>query len=203
MYIVGLTGGIGSGKSTVGKLFSQLGINVVDADTASRKVVEPGTSALTQIAQHFGPESLRKDGSLNRAFLRTQVFEDSQKRQWLEALLHPLIREQVRQEIASSTSAYTILESPLLLETDQCKLTHRILVVDVPEPLQIERASTRDSNNQQQIKAIMASQLSREKRLERADDVIDNSKTPDALVAIVGQLHNTYLALASTHHERT
>lgn len=196
MLVVGLTGGIGSGKSTVGNLFRQLGITVIDADQVSRKVVEPGTQAVAEIAQHFGLECLQEDGSLNRAHLRSLVFENKQNRQWLEALLHPLIRDDIVQQLASAPGPYVILESPLLLETNQHELTDRILVVDIPESLQLERASKRDHNSREQIQAIMDSQLPRDQRLARADDIIENSEPLSSLQVKVGQLHQGYLQLA-------
>lgn len=197
MYIIGLTGGIGSGKTTVGNCFSQLGINVINADIAARKVVEKGSPALIQIVEFFGQQSLLENGTLNRAFLREEIFNDTNKRQWVEALLHPLIQIWIKQALKNSSSAYTILESPLLLETDQHRLADRILVVDVPKELQIQRSGQRDSNNKQQIQAIMDTQLSREERLKQADDIIDNSEPLEGLPSKVEALHQTYLKLAS------
>lgn len=202
MYIVGLTGGIGSGKSTVSNCFSQLGIDIVDADTAARHVVEKGSSALSNIATHFGQQTLLDDGSLNRSFLREEIFKHPEKRQWLEALLHPLIRKWILQALENSSSPYTILESPLLLETEQHTLVDRILIVDAPTELQISRAMQRDDNNKQQIKAIMDTQLSRKDRQKRADDIIDNSESAEGLLEKVQVLHQTYLQLASKNaHE--
>lgn len=202
MYIIGLTGGIGSGKSTVANCFSQLGIDIVNADEAARNVVEKGSSSLSKIATHFGPKSLLEDGSLNRAFLREEIFNQPDKRQWLEELLHPLIKIWIQEALANSSSSYTILESPLLLETNQHKLTDRILVVDVPEELQVSRAMQRDSNNKQQIEAIMDNQISREERIKRADDIIDNSGPSESLPEKVQALHQTYLQLANrNNHE--
>ena len=197
MYIIGLTGGIGSGKTTVGNCFSQLGINVINADIAARKVVEKGSPALTQIVEFFGQQSLLENGTLNRAFLREEIFNDTNKREWVEALLHPLIQTWIKQALENSSSAYTILESPLLLETDQHRLADRILVVDIPKELQIQRSGQRDGNNKQQIQAIMDAQLSREERLKQADDIIDNSDPLEGLPSKVETLHQTYLKLAS------
>jgi dephospho-CoA kinase len=197
MYVVGLTGGIGSGKSSVGKQFKSLGIDVVDADRAAREVVKKGTPTLAKIANYFGKESLLKDGSLNRAYLRLTIFESQQKRQWLEALLHPLIRTWIQQALNSASSPYVILESPLLLETSQHQLTNRILVVDIPEDLQVSRATTRDNTNEHQIRAIIDTQLSREDRLYRANDILDNSGLPCELPDKVEKLHQTYLVLAT------
>jgi dephospho-CoA kinase len=195
-YTIGLTGGIGSGKSAVAKEFLKLGITVVDADQAAREAVLPGTPALTAIAEHFGYGILLPDGNLNRAALRDLVFANPTERHWLEALLHPVIRQIVLNALNRAASPYLILESPLLFETDQHTLTNRVLVVDVPEELQIKRACQRDNNNEAQIRAIMASQMARPDRLARADDVVDNSGTPEELSQAVLKLHQQYLVLA-------
>lgn len=202
MYIIGLTGGIGSGKSTVANCFSQLGIDIVNADEAARHVVEKGSPALSKIATHFGSKARLEDGTLNRAFLRKEIFEHPDKRQWLEELLHPLIKTWIQEALENSSSSYTILESPLLLETNQHTLADRILVVDVSEEIQISRAMQRDGNNKQQIEAIIDTQISREERIKRADDIIDNSGSSESLPEKVQALHQTYLQLASrNNHE--
>jgi len=196
VFTVGLTGGIGSGKSAVAEQFRRLGVDVIDADRAARNVVTPDSPALEAIAAHFGHEVLQADGSLNRAHLRQVVFSDPQQRRWLENLLHPLIRRLVEEALDRADSPYAILESPLLLETDQHRLADRILVVDVPEALQIARAGQRDGNSEAQIRAIMDNQLERQARLARADDVVDNSGPVGNLAAAVAQLHQRYLKLA-------
>ena len=196
MIIIGLTGGIGSGKSTVTNLFSDLGVTVVDADIAAREVVEPGCEALLAIQAHFGEEAINTDGSLNRQALRQQVFENKSERHWLEALLHPLIRQRLQQQLQQAQSAYAIISSPLLLETDQHQLADKILVVDVSEKIQLKRACTRDNNNREQIKAIMAAQMDRETRCSRADDIILNNSTTEELKVKVLTLHQHYLELA-------
>lgn len=196
-FIVGLTGGIGSGKSAVAALFRELGITVVDADIAARKVVEPGTPALTAIANHFGADVLQNDGTLDRAALRKIVFNSAEQRKWLEQLLHPAIGEWIASELAAASSPYAILESPLLLETAQHKMIDRALVVDVDEQVQISRASARDGNTPEQIKAIIATQMSRQLRVARGDDVIDNSGSLAALSEPVHALHDKYLKLAA------
>lgn len=201
MFIIGLTGGIGSGKSTVSDLFSKLGICVVDADLAARVVVEPGQPALIAITNHFGAEVIQTDGSLDRKKLRAKVFDDEAERKWLEALLHPLIREQIESELAAAKSPYAILASPLLLETDQHRLVDRILVVDLPEVTQRQRALTRDASNEQQIKAIMAAQIGRQPRLDRADDIISNEADIKSLESKVLSLHQQYLKQASDKHD--
>lgn len=197
MYIVGLTGGIGSGKSAVAAQFRALGIKVVDADLAARKVVEPGMPALAAIADHFGRQVLLGDGNLDRAALRQIVFGNDSERVWLEQLLHPRIGAWLAAELAAATSPYAILESPLLLESTQHQSVRRVLVVDVPEDVQVSRAMARDDNTAAQIRAIIAKQLPRAERLRRADDVIDNSGDLAALVAPVAALHQRYLALAA------
>ena len=195
--IIGLTGGIGSGKSTVAEAFRQHGINTVDADSASRAVVEPGMPALESIRQHFGANILQQDGSLDRAALRSIVFSDPQQKAWLESLLHPLIREWIIQQLQISTGPYVVLESPLLFETDQHQLADTVVLVDIPEKLQIERASARDSNLADQIKRIIDSQMPRQEKLSRADIVFDNSQPLETVASRVADLHNQFLSLAA------
>jgi len=191
--VVGVTGGIGSGKSAVTGRFEQLGITVVDADLAARIVVEPGGSALGAIAAHFGKEILQADGTLDRAALRQKVFADAAERLWLERLTHPLIEQEIRRQIAASRSPYTILSSPLLLEGQQKALVDCVVVVDVPEGTQVERAAARDANSEDQIRRIMAAQLPRHKRREMADIVIDNSGTLTELDDQIDELHKEFL----------
>ena len=194
--VVGITGGIGSGKSEATRRFEALGITVVDADVAARIIVEPGGSALAAIAQHFGSDIIAVDGTLDRAALRQRIFADDAERHWLERLTHPLIGEEIRHQLDASCSDYSILSSPLLLETQQKNLVDCVVVVDVPEDLQLERASARDANSKDQIRRIMAAQMSREKRLELADIVIDNSKPLTELDEIVSELHKEFLLRA-------
>lgn len=196
MLIVGVTGGIGSGKTAVTDRFAERGICIVDADLAARVIVEPGKPALASIAEHFGASFIHEDGNLNRAALRTAIFEDASAKQWLEQLTHPLIGEEILAQIEASQSSYTVLVSPLLIETMQHQLTHRILVVDVPVELQVERTMARDANDEAQVRAIIAAQASREQRLARADDVIVNDKDLAWLDAEVERLHTQYLSLA-------
>jgi dephospho-CoA kinase len=194
-WILGLTGGIGSGKSAAAQCFVDLGVHLVDADNAARWVVEPGRPALAQIAEHFGAGVLQADGTLNRSALRELIFKDPQQRVWLEGLLHPLIREEIRQYLARAESAYAILVSPLLLETSQHQMVQRVLVIDVPESVQIERTVLRDRTNEEQVRAILMAQASREERLNRADDVIVNDRDPAWLKSEVERLHHFYLTL--------
>ncbi|WP_299942327.1 dephospho-CoA kinase [uncultured Microbulbifer sp.] len=197
MFRVGLTGGIGSGKSAAAGCFRALGISVVDADWAARVVVQPGQPALAEIARHFGSAILLENGALDRAGLRTRVFDDPAERAWLEQLLHPLIREEIITALTHSPGPYVILESPLLIESGQDQLVHRVCVIDLPEPLQIARASARDNCYGAHIRKVMAAQLSREQRLEKADDVLDNSSGLAALQTQVETLHNQYVKMAA------
>jgi dephospho-CoA kinase len=194
-WILGLTGGIGSGKSAAAQCFIDLGVHLVDADNAARWVVESGRPALAQIAEHFGAGVLQADGTLNRSALRELIFKDPQQRVWLEGLLHPLIREEIRQYLARAESAYAILVSPLLLETSQHQMVQRVLVIDVPESVQIERTVMRDKTNEEQVRAILKAQASRDERLRRADDVILNDRDPAWLKSEVERLHHFYLTL--------
>jgi len=194
-WILGLTGGIGSGKSAAARHFSDLGVHVVDADQAARWVVEPGRPALTEIVGHFGREVLLTNGNLDRAALRRRVFQSAEERRWLERLLHPLIRREILASLEQASSPYAILESPLLVETDQHTMTQRILVVDVPESLQLERAMQRDGADRKQIEAILKAQASREERLRHADDVLVNDRDLPWLHGEVERLHRFYLTL--------
>ncbi|MCW8996429.1 MAG: dephospho-CoA kinase [Psychromonas sp.] len=172
--IIGLTGGIGSGKSTVSAFFSALHVPVVDADLVSRQVVAKGQPGLKKIVQHFGPDILT-DGELNRSRLREIVFQDNSEREWLNKLLHPLIHARIISELAEAKGKYVLLEAPLLFENGLEALTDYNLVVDVAPELQIQRASARDGVSLESVKAIIAKQIDRAKRLQKADFVIDNS----------------------------
>lgn len=194
---VGLTGGIGSGKSAAAERFAALGVPVVDADQLSRELVAPGQPALAQLVEHFGRDCLNAQGELDRAALRRRIFADPDERRWLEALLHPLIEAAAARRLARADGPYALLVSPLLLEAGQDALVDRVLVVDVDEATQIERAGERDGNEPAQIRAIIDAQMPREKRLARADDVLDNSGTPAALDEQVTALHQHYLALSA------
>lgn len=196
--IIGLTGGIGSGKSEVCRRFSAKGITVVDADVVAREVVEPGMPALDKIREHFGDEILlsRSARILNRSKLREIIFNDPAEKNWLEKLLHPLVNQQIRKQLENAYTPYVILASPLLLETQQYQLVDRILVIDASEQLQVERASKRDTNNEAQIKAIMQTQLSRQERCARANDIIQNDGQLTDLDEQIDRLHQLYLGLA-------
>ena len=194
--VIGMTGGIGSGKSAVTSRFEAIGITVVDADVASRVIVEPGKPALEAIQEHFGADVITKDGVLDRAQLRALVFANPDERVWLEALTHPLISQEITDQLAASTSPYTILSSPLLLETTQRQRADTIVVVDVPEEIQLERTIARDNNDADQVKRIMAAQMSRQDRLALADIVIDNNKPLSELDSVVADLHREFLEQA-------
>tara|TARA_R110000823_G_scaffold315461_1_gene447684 strand:+ start:11636 stop:12286 length:651 start_codon:yes stop_codon:yes gene_type:complete len=192
---VGLTGGIGSGKSTVARLFGNLGVHWVDADDVAREVVEPGTPALARIAEHFGEEILTSGGALDRAQLRGIVFQEPEERVWLESLLHPVIREELIRQLNPENYQlpYVLLVSPLLLETDQHELVDRILVIDVPTDVQIKRTMSRDTNSREQVERIIAAQMPREQRLARADAIIDNNRPLDEVARQVRELHERLL----------
>lgn len=195
-YVVALTGGIGSGKSTVSDAFSRLGVPVVDADIIARQVVKPGTVALQQIAQHFGSSILLADGSLDRKKLRAKIFSDPDEKQWLNRLLHPLIQQQTQQQISSIKAPYLLWVVPLLVENNLCWRANRILVVDVSIETQLRRTMARDGTNQQQAEQILAAQTSRAARLSYADDVLNNDGSSDELMNKIAQLHQKYLTLA-------
>jgi dephospho-CoA kinase len=196
MFILGLTGGIGSGKSAASKYFRDQGIAVVDADVVAREVVEPGQPALIAIEERYGAEALLDDGTLNRAWLRAKVFAEPDERKWLESQTHPRIRDNIIAQLNAATSPYAILESPLLFESGQSELVTRTLVIDVPEEVQVERASSRDGNEEEQIRRIIAAQLPRAERLQKADDAVDNSGNLEALYSQLEPLHQSYLQLA-------
>lgn len=196
MFILGLTGGIGSGKTAASDYLASKGIVVVDADVVAREVVEPGQPALQAIAERYGNDALLPDGRLNRAWLRQKVFAEPQERQWLESQTHPRIREAIIHQLQAATSAYAILVSPLLFESGQYQLTQRTLLIDVSEALQVERASQRDQNDAEQIRRIIAAQMSGADKRAKADDIADNSQDLNHLHQQLDQLHHTYLKLA-------
>ena len=199
-FIVGLTGGIGSGKTTVSDLFAEhFNITIVDADVIARQVVEPGTQALQAIAEYFGNDVLTAKGELDRSQLRQQVFDNEKKKQWLNQLLHPIIRTEMIQQCQQANSPYAILSIPLLVENQLQSLCHRILVVDCSETLQIQRASHRDGVGEEQIKRIMQAQVTRTERVAAADDVILNDSTAEQLSKKVSELHKSYLELSEAH----
>ena len=193
MFVVGITGGIGSGKTAVTDHLETLDIVVVDADKAARVVVESGKPALDEIAAHFGSEILLDDGALNRAALREVVFNDSSQRKILEGITHPRIREEIARQLSAATSPYVVLSSPLLLESGQNSFADYVVVVDVPEAVQVDRTMRRDDNSESLVKQIMAAQLDRQTRLSRTDEAISNDGTLEALHAEVEALHQRLL----------
>ncbi len=194
--IVGLTGGIGCGKTTVTDLLANKGIPIVDADIVAREVVAPQSEALQKISQRFGESILLQDGSLNRVLLRDIIFKDKIQKVWLEALLHPIIRSEICQqlELASKQHPYVILSSPLLLETDQSTLASVIVIIDIDKESQIQRATQRDNNTIEQIERIIDNQLDRDSRITKADYVIDNCGELEQLYSNVDNLHKTLTA---------
>lgn len=194
MLKIGLTGGIGSGKSTIANLFNRLyNISVIDADIIARQLVEPGQPALDLIQQTFGKAILNNNGSLNRDKLRDCIFSNTDKKKQLEDILHPLIYNQMQSEFEKQTSAYSILCIPLIMETHMTSFVDRLLIIDCPVEIQIERVKRRDQLSRQRISSIIDSQVSREYRLSRADDIIDNSNSNTELAEQVKNLHNQYL----------
>jgi dephospho-CoA kinase len=199
---IGLTGGIASGKSTVTQRFAELGVPVIDADVASRRVVEPGTPGLAQVVERFGARVLA-DGQLDRRALRNLIFKDSSLRQALDAILHPLIRAEMEREAAQAQGPYVIMAIPLLVEGGgSAKRVDRVLVVDADETLQMQRLQARDGSSEQQAREILASQASRAARLSQADDVLLNAGTVAELRQAVDRLHEQYLQLAQTSSSR-
>ncbi|ABV35035.1 Dephospho-CoA kinase [Shewanella sediminis HAW-EB3] len=196
-FIVGLTGGIGSGKTTVANMFAELGVELVDADIIAREVVEVGSKGLNEISAHFGNTILNKDKSLNRATLRELIFSQPDERQWLNDLMHPMIRSKILKCIESTTSPYAILVAPLLFENGLDRLVNLSLLVDISPEQQLDRTIDRDSVSSEQIKNIIDSQAPRAERLSKADDVIDNHGKISALKGKVITLHNNYLKLAN------
>jgi dephospho-CoA kinase len=196
-FIVGLTGGIGSGKTTVSDLFKEFHVDVVDADVVARDVVEPGSDGLSQVTALFGKDVLTTSGELDRSKLRELIFADTSAKDKLTAILHPLIREEMLNQLRDTQSQYCILSAPLLFENKLHEWTNRSLAVDVDENTQKTRTLQRDGGNRATIEAIIASQISRENRLALADDVIDNNQDRAALTKQVNELHKKYLHLSS------
>jgi len=196
MLVVALTGGMGSGKSSVATLFAGLGVPVIDADEISRTLTAARSPVLNLIAEAFGDGFIDADGHLDRAGLRALVFLDPAARARLESILHPRIRAEMRRQLGSLSAPYVVIEIPLLFETRQTDLADRILVVDLPESEQISRVQSRSGLHPDEIRRILGSQASRSCRLEGADDIIDNSGDPVALADQVNRLHRDYLDLA-------
>jgi dephospho-CoA kinase len=197
-FIIGLTGGIGSGKTTVSDMFAELNIDIIDADIVAREVVEPGSSALIAIGEHFGSEYITDQQQLDRNKLRSRIFNNPEDKLWLNNLLHPLIRQEILAQLANAQSNYCILVAPLLLENGLNKLVNKVLVVDVNESCQIERTVARDASSSAEIKRIIASQINRKERLNFADDIVDNQdSSKEEVRQQVYNLHLKYLNLTS------
>ena len=200
MYVVGLTGGIGSGKSAAAAIFAKLGVSIVNADETARRVVEPGSPALKAIAEYFGEEILMANGGLDRAALRQRVFANDNERKVLESITHPAIGEMIMNflnaPVSEGEAPYRILESPLLMETSQRHLTNRLLLIDVDEATQIRRTMERDNNTEEQVKSIIAAQMPRDAKRGMADDIVENMGTLEALEEALRVLHQRYTELA-------
>lgn len=194
--IIGLTGGIGSGKTAASDLFSKQGIDVVDTDVLARQALELNSPLLKKVFNYFGNHLKLEEGHLDRAALRGIVFNNPNAKTWLEGLIHPWVKEETFKALAKANSVYILLSSPLLIESGQLKLTDRLLVVDVPESLQVERTTARDANQPDLVKKIIKQQISRQERLSHADDLIDNSGDLNHLQKQVDSLHQKYLQLA-------
>jgi dephospho-CoA kinase len=197
--VVGLTGGIGSGKTTVANGFSALGVPVIDTDKLARELVEPGQPALDEIISTFGSEAISANGQLDRDYMRQLIFTDNSRKSQLEAILHPRIRQRVRALLEDIRSPYCIVVIPLLLETGQTDLVDRILVVDAPEKEQLTRVAARDSLSDNAIKAIIRSQVDRNTRLAAADDIIVNDRGMSELTGHIRKLHRHYMDIAHDH----
>ncbi|MFC0949533.1 dephospho-CoA kinase [Pasteurella multocida] len=203
-YIVGLTGGIGSGKSTIAHLFMALGVPVIDADVVARDIVTKGSELLTKIVDHFGEYILCENGELNRAKLRERIFRHPEDKVWLNQLLHPAIREEMLRQLQIQTYPYVLWVVPLLIENNLATFCQRVLVVDVEPETQIQRAIQRDNNSIELIQHIMASQVDRQTRLQFADDVIQNDADLEGNLPVLKQkvleLHHQYLQLANAQN---
>ncbi len=189
-FILGLTGGIASGKSVATDHFASLGVDIIDADVIAHQVVSQNSPSLSSIAKHFGDDIILPDGNLNRAKLRDIIFRKPSEKQWLENLLHPIIRKEIRKQLAASQSIYTILSAPLLFENNLQLEVDRVLAIDCEESLQIKRASERDNNKTELVKKIISQQIDQSTRLAKADDVIDNNGSLGELKKSVEHYHH-------------
>ena len=196
MFIVALTGGIASGKSAVERRFAARGIDIVDADQVARDVIVAGTPGLVDIIEAFGASFIGADGELDRKAMRERVFADADARRRLEAIIHPRVRQSLRERVLLARSAYVMLAIPLLVESGDYAWVNRVLVIDVPRELQVTRLVARDGISRELAESMLAAQATREQRLAIADDVIDNSGPLDAIDALVEPLHQKYLGLA-------
>ncbi|MEQ3511778.1 dephospho-CoA kinase [Pseudoalteromonas sp. BZB3] len=195
-WILGLTGGIGAGKTLVSNHLASLDIEIVDADVIARDVVAIGSDGLSAIEQHFGHAILLDDGSLNRAKLREIIFADSEHKSWLNSLLHPLIRQNITEQLTNAKSPYVVLSAPLLFENKLDALCDHTLLVDVPVEVQLARTANRDSVSTEQVKNIIAAQMSREDKLQKADSILDNHREISSVLLDVEELHHAFLQQA-------
>lgn len=202
MFRVGLTGGIASGKTTVGNLFAQLGAGLVDTDVVAREVVAPGEPGLAAVTKAFGAGVLDAGGALDRAALRKIVFEDARERERLEKILHPLIRARTLAQVEALQAPYALIVVPLLVETGFARLVHRVLVVDCPQATQVQRLMERDGLSEQDARAMIGAQVDRATRLRAADDILENGGSEERAREQVERLHSKYRALARVCREQ-
>jgi dephospho-CoA kinase len=195
---IGLTGGIGCGKSTVAQLFANYHVPLIDADDIAHQVVAIGQPALQTIQQTFGEQSLNADGSLNRDFIRELVFTQPEKKQQLEAIIHPLVYQTIAEQVVLLNAPYCLISVPLLFETQKAAAVNRVLVIDCPVETQIKRVMARDKLTVERVQSIINSQVTRDFRLSHADEIIDNSETVTKLAQQVEKLHNLYLSLSTS-----
>ena len=193
--IIGLTGGIGSGKSAVANFFQDEGITVIDADELAREVIDKNSPGYKSIVDYFGSKIIDSNGLIDRAFLRKEAFDDDKKKKVLESIIHPLVKDLMTKRIATSNSVYSIIMVPLIFETNSMSNYNRILVIDCDPKIQLERATLRDNNSNEQIQKIIDSQCSREERLSIANDVIPNNDSLENLKTRSLAMHKFYLGL--------
>ncbi|MBH0059276.1 dephospho-CoA kinase [Pseudoalteromonas sp. SWXJZ94C] len=199
-WVLGLTGGIGCGKTAISNMFEELGITIVDADIIAREVVEPNKPGLKAIVSYFGNEILLPNGTLNRAVLRERIFANNDDKEWLNKLLHPLIRNKILIDLNTATSAYVVLVAPLLFENSLDKYCNQTLLIDVPNSVQIERTTQRDNVSAEQVKNIIAAQMPREHKQQKADAILNNDRDLALVKTDLLRLHKNYLQLALKMH---
>jgi len=197
-WVLGLTGGIGCGKTAVSNMLAELGITIVDADIIARQVVEPGTEGLNAIVKHFGTDILNEHGALNRSELRARIFSNTEQKAWLNALLHPLIRTKLITDLKNAQSDYVVLVAPLLFENELDSYCNRTLLIDVPVEIQITRTTKRDNISTEQAKQIIDAQMSREQKQHKADDILNNNRNLNDVKQDLLELHKYYLQQAKS-----
>ncbi len=197
-WVLGLTGGIGCGKTAVSNMLAELGITIVDADIIARQVVEPGTEGLNAIVKHFGTDILNEHGALNRSELRARIFSNTEQKAWLNALLHPLIRTKLITDLKNAQSDYVVLVAPLLFENELDSYCDRTLLIDVPVEIQITRTTKRDNISTEQAKQIIDAQMSRENKQQKADDILNNNRHLNDVKQDLLKLHKYYLQQAKS-----